>query len=430
MIESALYFALGFVCAAFLALLLIPALLRRTARLTRRRIEASLPLSRDEIIADKDRLRAEHAVATRKLEITLKSVREKSALQAVEIARASETIDALDKDKARMSARIDELEKALSGAEALAGGRGNELSDLVARLEQAQSAMDEQARAIERLTYEHDEISIIASSRQIEIVAREAEIDKLSEQLGVARSQRKDAERRAREAGAEARALRDTLKAERRKNADTDEKLQRMIAEMTDEEDRLERRERKLGRLQDQVKELTAAREAAERELAESRSQRARLEKDLDSSLRQMSSLVAGATAGDIADAMKRVSAERDRLQERLSTILAENRKLRDEVAADPARGGDEALRERIGQLAAEVVHLTSLIDDEGSPIGALVGAAPASAAGSQPAKLSLADRVRALQAAAHKEDSVAPPPQRAPSVQALSAPEPVQGDR
>jgi hypothetical protein len=57
LIESTLFFSLGFLCAAFLALMIAPALWRRAVALTRKRIEASVPLSLGEIEADKDRIR-------------------------------------------------------------------------------------------------------------------------------------------------------------------------------------------------------------------------------------------------------------------------------------------------------------------------------------------------------------------------------------
>ena len=85
MIESILFFSLGFLCAGFLALMVAPALWRRAVVLTRRRIESTVPLSLNEIQADKDRMRAEFAMSTRRLEMSIKSFREKAAGQIVEI---------------------------------------------------------------------------------------------------------------------------------------------------------------------------------------------------------------------------------------------------------------------------------------------------------------------------------------------------------
>ena len=56
MIESILFFSLGFLCAGFLALMVAPSIWRRAVSMTRRRIEASVPLSLSDIEADKDLL--------------------------------------------------------------------------------------------------------------------------------------------------------------------------------------------------------------------------------------------------------------------------------------------------------------------------------------------------------------------------------------
>ena len=61
-------FALGFLVASLCALLVLPAVNARAARLARRRTEALLPLSATEIAAEKDFLRAEFAVRQRRLE--------------------------------------------------------------------------------------------------------------------------------------------------------------------------------------------------------------------------------------------------------------------------------------------------------------------------------------------------------------------------
>ncbi len=90
MLQSILFFVLGFLCSAFLALMVAPAIWRRAVVLTRKRIEAAVPLSVAEIQADKDRMRAELAMTIRRLEMNVQSLREKSAAQAIEISRGRE----------------------------------------------------------------------------------------------------------------------------------------------------------------------------------------------------------------------------------------------------------------------------------------------------------------------------------------------------
>jgi Tfp pilus assembly protein PilV len=73
--------ALGFLAASLLALVVITFVHNRAERLTVRRIEASTPLSIEEIRADKDQLRAEFAMSTRRLEFNIEQLRAKTASQ-------------------------------------------------------------------------------------------------------------------------------------------------------------------------------------------------------------------------------------------------------------------------------------------------------------------------------------------------------------
>ena len=92
MVQSILLFALGFLVAVLLALLLAPFLWRRAQRLMRRRLEALVPVTLDEVRADRDALRAEHAVAMRKLEVENEDIRKLDAEHLIEISRGREML--------------------------------------------------------------------------------------------------------------------------------------------------------------------------------------------------------------------------------------------------------------------------------------------------------------------------------------------------
>jgi hypothetical protein len=71
MIEPIMFFAIGFLVASLFGLVLIPLVHNRAVRLTLRRLEAATPLSMAEIQADKDQLRAEFALSTGRLELSV-----------------------------------------------------------------------------------------------------------------------------------------------------------------------------------------------------------------------------------------------------------------------------------------------------------------------------------------------------------------------
>ena len=69
MVEQIVDFILGFVICGLIGLAFLPLVSRRARRLTLARIEARLPMTFDEIEAERDLLRARFAVELRALEI-------------------------------------------------------------------------------------------------------------------------------------------------------------------------------------------------------------------------------------------------------------------------------------------------------------------------------------------------------------------------
>jgi hypothetical protein len=85
MIEPIIYFALGFLIASLLGLVIVPLVHARAVRLTGKRLEAATPVSMAEIQADKDQLRAEFAMSTRRLEMSVEQLKAKTTGQLAEL---------------------------------------------------------------------------------------------------------------------------------------------------------------------------------------------------------------------------------------------------------------------------------------------------------------------------------------------------------
>src|SRR5262245_5013493 len=95
MIEPIMYFGIGFLFAALIGVAVAPLIHDRAVRLTMRRLESSIPQSMAEIQADKDLLRAEFAMSTRRLEIDVEQLKERSTNQLAELGRQSDVINRL-----------------------------------------------------------------------------------------------------------------------------------------------------------------------------------------------------------------------------------------------------------------------------------------------------------------------------------------------
>jgi uncharacterized membrane protein YccC len=93
MIEPIMFFGLGFLIATLLALVILPLVHARAVRLTARRLEAATPVSMAEIQADKDQLRAEFAMSTRRLEISVDQLKAKTTSQLAELGKKTDAIN-------------------------------------------------------------------------------------------------------------------------------------------------------------------------------------------------------------------------------------------------------------------------------------------------------------------------------------------------
>ncbi|MER9290644.1 hypothetical protein NKI71_10420 [Mesorhizobium sp. M0510] len=374
MVQSVLFFVLGFLCAGFLALMVAPAIWRRAVALTRRRVESSIPLTQTEIQADKDRIRAEYAMTTRRLEISVKALREKAAEQLVEINRGREAMKGLAVERTDKNQALTEL-----GAknEALRQREG-ELQQLSEQLKETERKLEKRAVELEKLERMYDDASFSSSSRQIELVARESEMQKLASDIAMLRGQRKEADRRGQEIAAESKAARDALKAEKKRTAELDKKVERLLATLADREDKLDRREKELARMRERSKSEDSA-----------------------PALRLVGKGGDVARSDDLDKAIAKLDSDREQLEARLTALARENKRLKADLtalAASKATDSSSALREQMNALAAEVVHLTAKLEGPGSPVAKAL--AVPSDARSGNGDRSLADRVRALQKA------------------------------
>src|SRR5215471_9280206 len=110
MIEPIMFFGLGFLAASLIGLIIVPFVHGRAVRLTVRRLEAATPLSMAEIQADKDQLRAEFAMSTRRLEMSVDQLKAKSTSQLAELGKKGDAINRLKIELGEKSAAMFALE--------------------------------------------------------------------------------------------------------------------------------------------------------------------------------------------------------------------------------------------------------------------------------------------------------------------------------
>jgi hypothetical protein len=99
MIESIMYAGIGFLFATLLVVAVSPLIHTRAVRLTIRRLENSIPQSMTEIEADKDALRADFAMSTRRLEMCVEQLKSKDANQLAELGQKGDAINRLKMER-------------------------------------------------------------------------------------------------------------------------------------------------------------------------------------------------------------------------------------------------------------------------------------------------------------------------------------------
>src|SRR5580704_6242086 len=372
MVEPIMYGAIGFLIAGLLVIGFIPLVHARAERLTTRRLEALTPLSMAEIQAEKDQLRAEFAMSTRRLEMSVEQLKAKTTNQLTEIGRKSDAVGRLKLDLGEKTASLFALEakeKQLS----------SELHAAQAELATKERALAEAERALATTRAEFSQVSVdqresatTAETRRVELLALRAQAEALKGQIESYDKETQELEARLRRKTTEAAKLNEQFAEERGRAEHFAGRATELRAALAEVE----------NRHRSETQAIRAEKASLETQIQQSREQRAQLECEIA--------------------AMKR-DAETTWANERMESAL---------------------LRERINDIAAEVARLTAALEGPTSPIAALVKgdsdlstsangsngtgtaglrAAPAVALAPQieQAKGTLADRIRALQSRA-----------------------------
>ena len=410
MIEIIMYFGIGFLCASLLGLIIIPLVHNRATRLTVRRLEAATPLSMAEIQADKDHLRAEFAVSTRRLELTVEQLKARSTGQLSELSKKSEAIAVLKHElteKTAAMAALEEREKTLK-EQILATEQEHSVKS--AAVHETGLALADRETALARLNAELGEWASLTDTQKVEIATLNTQVEALKAQLARYEKDVRDAETRLTRERSDADSATKQLSDERGKVENLGgrvDQLGRALIAQTTEAEILGRRVQDLEtRLSEQGRQLVEHENAAFQLRAERDAAR-RTEVELRAQL--------GAFSGRQRENAEALRGEHARLQVEFAKANEERNRLQQEILtmkreAEQAWGSERVenalLRERINDIAAEIARLTMALEGPGSPIEAILATAPTNGANGAPAAQErgtaaggdLADRIRALQ--------------------------------
>jgi chromosome segregation ATPase len=420
MVEPIMYLGIGFLVAALLGVLFIPLVHDRAVRLTMRRLEAATPMSIAEIRADKDQLRAEFAMSTRRLEMSVEQMKAKTTSQLAELARKSEAISQLKKELGEKTATIFEMESRDKMLREQLRSTEEEFAHKNSSLRQAERALSDKEADLAKLISELGERTIIADSQRVELAALRTQIEAMKVSVGdYERAVRETEERLGRERSDAAFAAKELSEARGKVDnlGSRTTELERQLIVQSTEAGIMNRRVQELEMLLNEQGRQLAEREFENAQLRSDLAAAAQIEADLRSEL--------ASAGGRDNRAAERFRADIAQLEAQLAAALDERGKLQREIAVmkrdaestwASERVENALLRERINDVAAEVARLTSVLEGPGSAIESMLAAAEVSApdraaangAAAAPetggeAKTTLADRIRALQTTASR---------------------------
>jgi chromosome segregation ATPase len=406
-IESIMFFGVGFLCASLLGLIILPLVHGRAARLTARRLEASSPVSMAEVQADKDQLRAEFAISTRRLEMSVEHLKARSTTQLGELGKKTEAIAVLKHELGEKSAALAAMEAHVKSLHDKIGTTEEELVAKSTTANETARALADMEGALSKLNTEIGEHTATTGAARVEILNLHTQIDSLKAQLTRNEQDVKDAQARLTRQRGDADAASKELSDERGKAESLTNRvaqLERQLVAQTTEAEILNRR------IQDLEARLTAQGIALiEREHATNQ-----LRSELDAAKKNAADLLAELSKAGGRQPATNGRADTTQVHAELARVTAERANLQQEIAVmkrDSAQAWTDErvenalLRERINDIAAEVANLTMALEGANSPIEAILAAdAPPSAAnGNEAPSGNLADRIRALQSRASR---------------------------
>jgi DNA repair exonuclease SbcCD ATPase subunit len=334
LIENMMYFALGLLVAGLVALIIMPAVWKRAVRLTKRRIEAATPITLSEFRADKDQLRAEFALTTRRLEMNVENLRKRLADQLSDANQKRADLGILQAERAQHDAVVKDLET-----------RHIELRARLIELEKEGTDLAQKLRMRDR-----------------DLEARQAEIDtlRLSLRNGLPPATIADGVELTGDYERDLDALTTALAVERRRAGFLEEQARSLIS-------RLENTDRRSVEANDAIADMRAA---LARPLSEEpREELVTAEARIARAGSELNALLGDSAGGGIQDHL----ADRLNLEDETERLRKKVANVEVSILADwqTDRLDDAAMRQKLNDIAAGISRLVYAADKETSQPGA-----------------------------------------------------------
>jgi len=420
MVEPIMYLAIGFLVSMLFGLMIMPLVHNRAVRLTTRRLEAATPLSMAEIQADKDQLRAEFAMSARRLEMSVDQLKNKTTSQLAELGKKSDAINRMRVELGEKNAAIESLEAREAAVKERLAATETDFAAKMESLRAAEQALTDKQGELTRLNHELSDRSMVADSRQVELVAVRTQIEALKNRVDDAEKEFASTQQRLElQRGESDTATRELTEARGR--------VENLSQRVTDLDQQLTSQVREAEQLGQRVNDLESQLSMQTKLLAERDFENGQLRQANEAAeqiARDLRVEIAANAGGKASPLVEKLKSDKEAAEAQLQAAQDERSRLQRELLAiqqqaenswATERMENALLRERINDIAAEVAKLAMTLEGPNSAIEAILAAEPATPpAPPKPAKGAaaatgftangtLADRIRALQSHASR---------------------------
>jgi len=391
-IEYAILFGLGFLTATLLALLIAPAIHRRIVAYTENRLRATMPISPQEVRAQKDMARALYAAENAKVRQELDTEREKNTSLRLANEAASSDAYRLGEQNRSLSLKIEELtleigelRAALDTSEERAGAIAMSLTQQEQAANERAAQMSDLTARLTNLTRELDDSKITAATRDLEAEQAKQSASRFRKEGETATRELQDVAARNKEAMT-------AVARESRKVTRLEDQVATVMAKNADLDTMLTLRNQEVARLKEQL----AATGGRSNDMIIRLPNPAVPVEKAASQLQPAAPAPAAAlettpvVAKDVTQAVTTEEAavspmvepttpSPEGLEQEIEDIRNQGTALTERLLNVRGTGNDEPIRREIARIAAKMIALTAAQEGETSPIPGLLAKASGS---------------------------------------------------
>ena len=359
-------------------------------------------------------------MSARRLEMSVDQLRNKTTSQLAELGKKSDAINRMKIELGEKNATIFGLEAREKAVKEQLRATEEEFAAKTEMLRGAEKALTDKQGELAKINHELSDRSMVADTRQIELVAVRTQIDELKGRVG-------DAEKEF--AATQARLAQERTDSEvaTRELNEARSRVENLSQRVTDLDRQLIIQVKEAEMLGNRVNDLEARLATQGKLLAEREFENNQLKQANDTAERTTKELrveIAALSQGGNSPVIEKLRSEKAAVEEQLGVARDERGKLQRDINAiqqqaesswATERMENALLRERINDIAAEVAKLAMQLEGPNSAIEAMLAAEPAAKTPAKPANDTvaattpsegggtLAERIRALQSHASR---------------------------